>query len=75
MAFAMHIPLTDKYKYAVESPVNVTTLNAKTEWSPILIRIEPQGSLPRRGPDTFTLWKIIVYCMQCLSYAMYSSTL
>ena len=31
-------------------------------------------SLPRRGPDTSTLWKIIS-CMQCLSYAMCSSML
>ena len=27
------------------------------------------GPLPRRGPGTSTLWKII-YCMQCLSYDM-----
>ena len=56
MAFAMHIPLTDKYKYAVESPVNVTTLNAKTEWSPILIRIEPQGGLFREEVQTLLLY-------------------
>ena len=31
-------------------------------------------SLPRRGSDTSTLWKIIS-CMQCLSYAMCSSML
>ena len=31
-------------------------------------------SLPRSGPDTSTLWKMI-YCMQCLSYAMCSSML
>ena len=28
-------------------------------WS--FTRIEPQGSLPRRGPETSTLWKIILW--------------
>ena len=32
------------------------------------------GPLPRRGPSTFTSWKII-YCIQFLSYAMCSSVL
>ena len=65
MAFAMHIPLTDKYKYAVESPVNATTLNAKTEWSPILIRIEPQGVSSEKRSRHF-------YFMEdnCLLHAM-----
>ena len=33
-----------------------------------------RGPLPRRGLGTSTLWKII-YCMQCLSYAMCSTLL
>ena len=33
-----------------------------------------RGSLPRRGPRTSTLWKII-YCMQSLSWDMCSSML
>ena len=32
-----------------------------------ITRIEPQGALPRKGPGTSTLCKIISYCMQCLS--------
>ena len=33
------------------------------KWS--FTRIEPQGSLPRRVPDTSTLWKIYL-CMKLL---------
>ena len=33
-----------------------------------------RGPLPRRGPSTFTLWKII-YCIQFLIYALCSSML
>ena len=55
-----------------------TTQNAKTEWSftgcGCLQESNHKGDFPRRGPGTFTLWKII-YCMQCLSYDMCSSML
>ena len=56
MAFAMHIPLTDKYKYAVESPVNVTTLNAKTEWSPLINKNRTTGGLFREEVQTLLLY-------------------
>ena len=32
-----------------------------------------KGSLPTRGPGKSTLWRIIIYCMQCLSSYMCSS--
>ena len=34
-----------------------------------------KGSLPTRGPGKSTLWRIIIYCMQCLSSYMCSSML
>ena len=34
----------------------------------------PRGSLPKRWPDTSTLWKII-YCIQCFNYDNCSSLL
>ena len=56
----------------------MTTQNAKTEWSLTggghLQESNPGGRLPRRGPGTSTLWKII-YCIQCLSYDVCSSML
>ena len=56
----------------------MTAQNAKTEWSLMeggrLQESNRRRSLPRSGPDTSTLWKMIS-CMQCLSYAMCSSML
>ena len=50
--------------------VKYTTQNTKTEWSltggGCLQESNRNGSLPRRGPGTFALWRII-YCMHCLS--------
>ena len=65
---ASFAPVTVKCT-TVESPVSdhpkcKDRVVAYGWWS--FTRIEPQGPLPRRGPDTSTLWKII-YCMQCPS--------
>ena len=38
-----------------------------------LARIEPQGSLPRRGPETSILWQRF-YCLAFLSYILYASS-
>ena len=38
------------------------------------VRVEPQGSFPRRGSDTSTSWKII-YCIQFPSCNMSSTML